>query len=65
MTAAFFGVIRGEQDLRDADLMTPERLQIRVREADLSGRRRGLFLFEPQRAADEAQMTPSNRNRAG
>ncbi len=64
VTAALFGVVGREQNLRDADVVARERFEIRVREADLPGCRRGLFLFEPQRASDETEMTPSDRDRA-
>ena len=64
MAAALFGIVGREQNLRDADVVPAERFEIGVRKANLAGRRRGLFFFELQRAAGEAEVAPADRDRA-
>src|SRR5260370_35876268 len=63
MAAAFFRVVRGQQDLGDGDAVSGQRLLVSVSEADLSGGCGGLLFLEPEPPAGEAEMPPPDSDR--
>jgi hypothetical protein len=65
MPAALLGIVWGQKDLRDGYAVASERFLIRMCEADLPGRCRGLLFFEPQPPAGEAEVSSANRDRSG
>src|SRR5712691_5036857 len=65
MPAPLFGIVRGQEDLRDDNAMPGERLLIGVGEPDLPGGCGGLFLFEPQPPPEKAEISAAYRDCPG
>ena len=65
VAAALFGVVQRQQDLRHGHVVAGQRFLIGMGKPDLAGGGGGLFLFQPQRPADQAQMLASDRDGAG
>src|SRR5260370_41913476 len=63
MAAAFFRIVRGQQDLGDGDAVSGQRLLVSVSEADLSGGCGGLVVLEPEPPAGEAERPPPDSER--
>ena len=57
-------VRQGQQDLCDGDVVPRQGLLIGVGQADLSGRRGGLLLLQPDGLARQAKVAPAQRDRA-
>ena len=65
VTPSHFGIGRGQQNLRDKDAVSRQRLLIGVCQSDLPCRRRRLTVFEAKRRRGQAKLMPAERDRAG
>ncbi len=65
VAAPLFGVVRGQEDLRDGDAVSRQCLLIGVRQANLSGGGGRLLFLEPQRAPAQPEMAAPDRDRPG
>ena len=68
MSPPVFRIIRGQEDLRDRDIMTRQCILPRMGQLDLSRGRRGLTLIQPQDpvagSAGKTEHTPSHGDRS-
>jgi len=65
MPPPLLGILQGQEDLRDGDVVAGQGLLIGMGEADLPGRGRRLLFLETQGAAAQPKMATADRDRAG